>query len=128
MNLRRKTFLIVTVALITMTLVVYVGAQFILLDNYEALEKQRAEVNVKRCLSALSTELSELDSTDSDWAAWDDTQIDEIMQTAYANITDQSNYNIARAATVVLITMDREKFEELTLLVRKPITIAGEIL
>jgi len=73
MNLRRKTFLIVTVALITMTLVVYVCAQFILLDNYEALEKQRAEVNVKRCLSALSNELSELDSTAGDWAAWDDT-------------------------------------------------------
>jgi signal transduction histidine kinase len=73
MNLRRKTFLILAVALIIMTLVVYVGAQFILLDNYEALEKQRAEVNVKRCLSALSTELSELDSTASDWAAWDDT-------------------------------------------------------
>ena len=73
MNLRRKTFLIITVALITMTLIVYVGAQFILLDNYEALEKQRAEVNVKRCLNALSNELSELDSTASDWAAWDDT-------------------------------------------------------
>jgi len=34
----------------------------------------------------------------------------------------------AGTATVVLITMDREKFEELTLLVRKPITIVGEIL
>lgn len=73
MNLRRKTFLIVTVALIIMTLVVSVGARFILLDNYEALEKQRAEVNVKRCLSALSNELSELDSTAGDWAAWDNT-------------------------------------------------------
>jgi len=73
MNLRRKTFLIVTVALIIMTLVVYAGAQLILLDNYEALEKQRAEVNVKRCLSALSNELSELGSTAGDWAAWDDT-------------------------------------------------------
>jgi signal transduction histidine kinase len=73
MNLRKKTFLIITVALISMTLVVYVSAQFILLDNYAALEKQRAEVNVKRCLSVLSNELTELDSTARDWAAWDDT-------------------------------------------------------
>jgi selenophosphate synthetase-related protein len=34
----------------------------------------------------------------------------------------------AGPATVVLITMNREKFDELTLLVRKPITIVGEIL
>jgi sensor domain CHASE-containing protein len=73
MNLRRKTLLILAVVLIVMTLVVSIGARFILLDNYEALEKQRAEVNVKRCLSALSNELSELDSTVADWAAWDDT-------------------------------------------------------
>jgi signal transduction histidine kinase len=75
MNLRRKTFLIITAALITMTLIVYVGAQFILLDNYEALEKERVEVNVKRCLNALSNEVAELDSTASDWAGWDDTYV-----------------------------------------------------
>jgi selenophosphate synthetase-related protein len=34
----------------------------------------------------------------------------------------------AGPATVVLITMNREKFDELTLLVRKPITVVGEIL
>jgi signal transduction histidine kinase len=62
-----------TVTPIIMILVMYVGAQFILMDNYVALEKQRAEVNVKRGLSALSTVLSELDSTASDWAGWDDT-------------------------------------------------------
>jgi len=73
MNLRKKTFLIMTVTPIIMILVMYIGAQFILLDNYAALEKQRAEVNVKRCLSALSNELAELESTASDWAAWDDT-------------------------------------------------------
>jgi sensor domain CHASE-containing protein len=84
MNLRRKTFLVLAVVLVIMTLVVSVGVRFILLDNYEALEKQRIEVNVKRCLNALSNELAELDSTASDWAAWDDT---------YAFIQDaNSNY------------------------------------
>ena len=62
-----------TVTPILMILVMYVGAQFILLDNYAALEKQRAEVNVKRGLSALSKVLSDLDSIVGDWAAWDDT-------------------------------------------------------
>jgi signal transduction histidine kinase len=56
-----------------MILIMYVGAQFILLNNYVALEKQRAEVNVKRGLSALSNVLSELDNIVSDWATWDDT-------------------------------------------------------
>lgn len=73
MNLRRKTFLIMTVTPIIMILVMYVGAQFILMDNYAALEKQRAELNVKRGLSALSNVLSELDSIVGDWAAWDGT-------------------------------------------------------
>jgi hypothetical protein len=36
--------------------------------------------------------------------------------------------NLAGPATVVLITMNREKINELTLLVHKPITIVGEIL
>jgi len=72
-NLRRKTVLTMTVTPIIMILVMYVGAQFILLDNYVALEKQRAEVNVKRGLSALSNVLSKLDSTVDDWASWDDT-------------------------------------------------------
>ena len=62
-----------TVTPIIMILIMYVGAHFILMDNYAALEKQRAEVNVKRGLSALSNVLSALDSTASDWAGWDDT-------------------------------------------------------
>jgi len=72
-NLRRKTVLTMTVTPIIMILLMYVGAQFILLDNYAALEKQRAEVNVKRGLSALSNVLADLDSIFGDWAAWDDT-------------------------------------------------------
>jgi len=73
MNLRRKTVLTMTVTPIIMILVMYFGAQFILMNNYATLEKQRAEVNVKRGLSALSTVLSELDNIASDWATWDDT-------------------------------------------------------
>lgn len=73
MNLRRKTVLTMTVTPIIMILIMYVGAHFILLDNYATLEKQRAEVNVKRCLSALSNVLSELNNIVSDWATWDDT-------------------------------------------------------
>jgi sensor domain CHASE-containing protein len=73
MNLRRKTFLIMTVTALIMILIVYVGAQLILMDDYVALEQERAEVNVKRGLSALSNMLSELDSIVGDWATWDDT-------------------------------------------------------
>jgi signal transduction histidine kinase len=97
MNLRRKTLLILAVVLIVMTLVLSIGARFILLNNYEALEKQRAEVNVKRCLSALSNELSELDSTARDWAAWDDTYLfiqDVNDHYAESNLVDDTFANL----------------------------------
>ena len=73
MNLRRKTLLIMTFMPIIMILITYIFAQFILLDNYAVLEQQRAEVNVKRSLNALSNELFELSTIVADWAAWDDT-------------------------------------------------------
>jgi signal transduction histidine kinase len=73
MNLRRKTFLIMTAVLAMLVLVTYLSSQFILLNSYADLEEQKVEVNVKRCLSALSNELSELESNAGDWAAWDDT-------------------------------------------------------
>ena len=97
MNLRRKTFLILAVVLIVMTLVLSIGARFILLNNYEALEKQRAEVNVKRCLSALSNELSDLDSTATDWAAWNDTYTfiqDANDNYAESNLVDDTFANL----------------------------------
>lgn len=66
MNLRRKTVLTMIVTPLIMILVIYIGAQFILLENYRVLEQQRAEVNVKRVLSALSNVLSELETTVGD--------------------------------------------------------------
>jgi len=66
LNLRRKTVLTMIVTPLIMILVIYIGAQFILLENYRVLEQQRAEVNVKRVLSALSNVLSELETTVGD--------------------------------------------------------------
>jgi sensor domain CHASE-containing protein len=97
MNLRRKTVLTMTVTPILMILVMYVGAQFILLDNYAALEKQRAEVNVKRGLSALSNVLSDLDSIVGDWAAWDDTYAfiqDANEDYLESNLVDDTFFNL----------------------------------
>lgn len=88
MNLRRKTVLIMTVTPMIMILVTYFCAQFILMDNYAALEKQQAEVNVKRGLSALSNVLSELDSLVGDWGAWDDTYT--FIQDANEDYTDSN--------------------------------------
>jgi signal transduction histidine kinase len=86
-----------TVTPLIMILAMYVGAQFILLDNYAALEKQRAEVNVKRGLSALSNVLSELDSIVGDWAAWDDTYAfiqDTNEDYLESNLVDDTFFNL----------------------------------
>jgi selenophosphate synthetase-related protein len=49
-------------------------------------------------------------------------------QLRLANVKEIDLNKSAGPATVVLITMTPEKFDELTLLVRKPVTVVGEIL
>lgn len=73
MKLRMKTLIIVGVMIVSMVAALYGVSQIILLNSFEELEEQYASENVERALAALSDELSVLDDTTYDWAAWDDT-------------------------------------------------------
>jgi len=73
MKLRNKASIVIGVTLIIMIVALYVTSRIILLGGFAKLEEQNTRQNVERALSALSDELSILDGTVSDWAAWDDT-------------------------------------------------------
>src|SRR3990170_8810735 len=75
MKIRNKTIIIVVLATISMVSILYVVSQSILLSSFAELEAQDTRRNVERVMSALSNEVSELNSKCADWAEWDDTYV-----------------------------------------------------
>jgi len=106
MHFRAKMLIITSVGGIAMLLALYVSSQFILINNYERLEKQEVQKNVKGILNVLSNELLDLSSTTSDWAIWDDTYAfiqngnEEYIQ---ANLDDPEGFASLRVNVVVFI-------------------------
>ena len=73
MTLRRKTLFIIGATFYGVIILLFFISRNILLDSFLELEKQNSIQNTERVLSALSQELSHLEATTGDWAAWDDT-------------------------------------------------------
>src|SRR4030042_1366249 len=73
MSLRKKTLIIVGLTILGLTVILYVVTQHILLSSFAELEEQYTHENVKRVLSALYDEISNLESQNEDYAQWDDT-------------------------------------------------------
>lgn len=73
MKLRKKTLIIIGTIFVVMIVVLYISSRILLLGSFAELEERNTRGNVERVLSALSDELSSLDATTADWAAWDDT-------------------------------------------------------
>jgi len=73
MKLRKKAPIIIGVTFVVMIVFLYTTWRIVLLGSFTKLEEQNTRRNVERALSALSNELSTLDATGWDWAAWDDT-------------------------------------------------------
>ena len=73
MTLRKKTLLIIAGTFYGVIILLFFLSRNILLESFVRLEEQSTHQNVERVLSALSNELSYLESTTWDWAAWDDT-------------------------------------------------------
>jgi len=84
MNLRRKTFLIITAVFTIAFLVIAVTTREYLINGYIRNEIQSTHENVLQSQSALESTLANLDTTVSDWAEWDDTyQFIQDHNTAY---------------------------------------------
>ena len=103
--------IITMVAIVTMFLALYVSSQFILMKDYERLEKQEVQEHVERTLNVLSNELQDLSSTAGDWAIWDDTYAfiqdgnDEYVQ---ANLKDPEGFANLRVDVLLFINSQGE--------------------
>ena len=75
MTLRRKTLLIVAITTICLITILYIVSRVVILDNFADLERKDTTQNVERALNTLSDDIKKLESTATDWAAWDDTWV-----------------------------------------------------
>ncbi len=79
MLLRKKTQIIISLPFIFLIVTLYAMSRVIFLDRFAELEKQDTRQSVEQVLGTLSSELSTLDATASDWASRQDTS--EFVQT-----------------------------------------------
>jgi signal transduction histidine kinase len=73
MTLRKKTLLVIGVALIGLLALLYVTGSAIWLDSFGDLEEQITSQNVRRAVNALTDDLTTLRALTGDYAEWDDT-------------------------------------------------------
>ncbi|MEW6033892.1 MAG: CHASE4 domain-containing protein [Chloroflexota bacterium] len=73
MTLRKKTIAVVVLTSVVLVALLHGISWIIVLGGFDQLERDNAHRDVERALAILSKEVSDLDSTTSDWAHWDDT-------------------------------------------------------
>jgi PAS domain S-box-containing protein len=89
---------------------IYVVSQKIMLDSIATTENKEAESNAQRFITNLNIELQNINSTDNDWAAWDDTyQFIENNNSAYiqSNLPDQTLSHLG-LNLILFINQDRQ--------------------
>ncbi|MGB3535027.1 MAG: response regulator [Microcoleaceae cyanobacterium] len=73
MKLRKKTLLIISVALVSLIGVLYATATLIVYNDFHKLEVQNVQQDVVRALNALDASLASLDTIALDYGKWNDT-------------------------------------------------------
>ncbi|MDW7732734.1 MAG: CHASE4 domain-containing protein [Methanolobus sp.] len=73
MKVYNKTMITLCAAFLIMLLLITASVNHILIDSYRQIEEQEVTDNVKRIERAIQADISYLDTTVYDWAAWDDT-------------------------------------------------------
>jgi len=73
MSIRKKILLMIAIAVFGLILVLYSISETLLLSSYNDLEERNAVQNIERIKLALSSDIDELSSTNTDWAHWNDT-------------------------------------------------------
>ena len=93
MTLRKKTLAIIAATSVSLIAILYIISRVFLLGGYARLEEQSTRQNVERVLSALSEEITVLDTTVFDWTSWDDTYAfieDRNPDFVQSNLTDET--------------------------------------
>ncbi len=73
MKLRARTLLSVALSLVSLVAILYSVARVSMMRSFAALEADDTRQNLGRATAVLADDLSTLDNTTSDYAAWDDT-------------------------------------------------------
>ncbi|MBM4452685.1 MAG: response regulator receiver protein, partial [Chloroflexi bacterium] len=93
MRLRERALVIMAAIIIAFVAVSYAISEGILLQGFARVEEGRTGTDVERALSALDTEISNLDAIAHDWAAWDDSYAfiqDRNQEYLQANVVDST--------------------------------------
>jgi len=72
MTIKKKTLLLVAVAIAIFEIAFFAVQKFVVLPSYMALERNDAQENVERAVSAIHAEIDHLERLCRDWASWDD--------------------------------------------------------
>ncbi len=97
LTLRTKTLLVIGLTLLGLLALLYLTANQILLAGFARLEGQEVRNNVQRVLDALADDLTGLNTTAADNAAWDDTYVfvaDGNAAYVEENLVDQTFGNL----------------------------------
>jgi PAS domain S-box-containing protein len=73
MTLRRKSQLIVGLAIAALIVVLFFTSEIIVLSSFARLEERNTRLNVEQAQDALADDLAQLNITAGDYAGWDDT-------------------------------------------------------
>ena len=73
MEIRKKTLLIIFATTLFLVLILYGISESFFLGSFANLEDHEVLKNVDRAQLALSSDIDQLNSTERDWAAWNDT-------------------------------------------------------
>lgn len=73
MTLRRKTFLLISITLLSLITVLYITSATLLMKGFERVEAQNTRENVQRVVDAYTDKLTKLSLMNEDWAQWDST-------------------------------------------------------
>lgn len=75
MKLRNEAILIIGSSILILTALLYGHSANAWLDSFNQIEDESTRQDVERVLHSLESELTNLDKTADDWAAWDDTYL-----------------------------------------------------
>ncbi len=75
MDIRKKTVVILCVAITCLILILLVLSETVVLDGFSRVEEQSAQKDTDRVLIALGNDINTLDAVAHDWASRDDTRI-----------------------------------------------------
>jgi sensor domain CHASE-containing protein len=72
LKLRDKTLLIIGATFIILTLVLNLLSRTILLDNFDQLQAEAIQQNLRHALKLIKNQTEQINISLSDWAPWDD--------------------------------------------------------